>query len=211
LSAERTPFGQFAPTGDPGTEPVDAFHALDVQNIRQVSWLAKGALARATEQGGLTLSHRVSVGRRDRSHSNWGESRARARLRRSAGVCAPPRARSLAPGSVDLLITDPPYESLEKHRAIGTTTRLKHSKASRNDWFTIFPNARFPELFEAAYRALKRDAHLVFCDAETKFVAKPIGEAAGFKFRKAIPERVDRRRQWAVVLRRDFLRSSAGR
>ena len=28
--------------------------------------------------------------------------------------------------SIDLLITDPAYESLEKHRAIGTTTRLKH-------------------------------------------------------------------------------------
>lgn len=94
---------------------------------------------------------------------------------------------SLAPGSADLLITDPPYESLEKHRAIGTTTRLKHSKASSNDWFTIFPNARFPELFEAAYRALKKDAHLyLFCDAETMFVAKPIGEAAGFKFWKPI-------------------------
>jgi site-specific DNA-methyltransferase (adenine-specific) len=95
--------------------------------------------------------------------------------------------RSLPPGSVDLLVTDPPDESLEKHRAIGTTTRLKHSKASSNDWFTIFPNARFPELFEAAYRALKKDAHLyVFCDAETMFVAKPIGEAAGFKFWKPI-------------------------
>ena len=45
--------------------------------------------------------------------------------------------------SVDLLITDPAYESLEKHRAIGTTTRLKHSKASSNDWFHVFPNARF--------------------------------------------------------------------
>ena len=32
--------------------------------------------------------------------------------------------------SVDLLITDPAYESLEKHRAVGTTTRLKHSKSS---------------------------------------------------------------------------------
>ena len=31
--------------------------------------------------------------------------------------------------SLDLLITDPAYESLEKHRAVGTTTRLKHSKA----------------------------------------------------------------------------------
>ena len=39
--------------------------------------------------------------------------------------------------SVDLVVTDPPYESLEKHRAVGTTTRLKHSKASSNEWFHV--------------------------------------------------------------------------
>jgi site-specific DNA-methyltransferase (adenine-specific) len=95
--------------------------------------------------------------------------------------------RSLPPSSADLLITDPAYESLEKHRAIGTTTRLKHSKSSSNDWFAIFPNSRFPELFDAAYRVLKKNAHLyVFCDPETMFVAKPIGEAAGFKFWKPL-------------------------
>src|SRR5271155_69966 len=95
--------------------------------------------------------------------------------------------RSLPPGSADLLITDPAYESLEKHRAIGTTTRLKRSKASSNDWFAIFPNARFPEFFDAAYRVLKKNAHLyVFCDPETMFVAKPIGEASGFKFWKPL-------------------------
>lgn len=95
--------------------------------------------------------------------------------------------RSLPAASADLLITDPPYESLEKHRAVGTTTRLKHSKSSSNDWFAIFPNARFPELFGAAYRALKKNAHLyLFCDPETMFVAKPIGEAAGFKFWKPL-------------------------
>jgi site-specific DNA-methyltransferase (adenine-specific) len=95
--------------------------------------------------------------------------------------------RSLPPASVDLLITDPAYESLEKHRAIGTTTRLKRSKASSNDWFAIFPNARFPEFFEAAYRVLKKNSHLyVFCDPETMFVAKPIGEACGFKFWKPL-------------------------
>ena len=33
--------------------------------------------------------------------------------------------RDLPAESADLLITDPAYESLEKHRAIGTTTRLK--------------------------------------------------------------------------------------
>src|ERR687898_782462 len=61
--------------------------------------------------------------------------------------------------SVDLLITDPAYESLEKHRAVGTTTRLKHSKASSNDWFTVFPNARFAELFGEVFRVLKPDTH----------------------------------------------------
>jgi len=95
--------------------------------------------------------------------------------------------RGLPPASVDLVITDPPYESLEKHRAIGTTTRLKHSKASSNDWFSIFPNARFPELFAEIYRVLAKDRHFyLFCDPETMFVAKPLAEAAGFKFWKPL-------------------------
>ena len=95
--------------------------------------------------------------------------------------------RTLAPGSVDLLITDPPYESLEKHRAVGTTTRLKHSKASSNNWFRIFPNSRFPELFSEVYRVLKKDSHFyLFCDPETMFVAKPIAEQCGFRFWKPL-------------------------
>jgi site-specific DNA-methyltransferase (adenine-specific) len=82
---------------------------------------------------------------------------------------------------VDLCITDPAYESLEKHRAIGTTTRLT------NAWFPIFPNSRYPELFAQLFRVMKRDTHLyAFCDAETMFVLKPIGEAAGFKFWKPL-------------------------
>lgn len=95
--------------------------------------------------------------------------------------------RSLASESVDLVVTDPPYESLEKHRAVGTTTRLKHSKASSNDWFRIFPNTRFPELFGEIHRVLKRNRHFyLFCDPETAFIAKPLGEAAGFKFWKPL-------------------------
>jgi site-specific DNA-methyltransferase (adenine-specific) len=95
--------------------------------------------------------------------------------------------RGLPTGAVDLLVTDPPYESLEKHRAIGTTTRLKHSKASSNDWFEIFPNSRFAELFAEVHRVLARDAHFyLYCDPETMFVAKPLAEAAGFKFWKPL-------------------------
>jgi len=95
--------------------------------------------------------------------------------------------RALPSESIDLVITDPPYESLEKHRAIGTTTRLKHSKASSNDWFSIFPNARFPELFAEVYRVLRRNTHFyLYCDPETMFVAKPLAEQAGFKFWKPL-------------------------
>ncbi|HEY5376374.1 MAG TPA: site-specific DNA-methyltransferase [Polyangiaceae bacterium] len=95
--------------------------------------------------------------------------------------------KSLPGASVDLLITDPPYESLEKHRAIGTTTRLKVSAGSSNPWFTVFPNARFAELFSEVYRVLKQSSHFyLMCDQETAFIAKPIAEAAGFKFWKPL-------------------------
>ena len=45
--------------------------------------------------------------------------------------------KSLPDESCNLMVTDPAYESLEKYRAIGTTTRLK------TDWFEIFPNSNF--------------------------------------------------------------------
>jgi site-specific DNA-methyltransferase (adenine-specific) len=89
--------------------------------------------------------------------------------------------------SIDLVITDPPYESLERHRAVGTTTRLKVSKASSNPWFRIFPNARFAELFRELHRVLRPNSHFyLFCDPETAFVAKPLAEQAGFKFWKPL-------------------------
>lgn len=84
-------------------------------------------------------------------------------------------------GSADLIIADPAYESLEKHRKVGTTTRLT------GEWFDIFGNERFPAFLEQCYRVLKKNSHLyLFCDAETMFVAKPAGEEAGFKFWKPI-------------------------
>lgn len=91
----------------------------------------------------------------------------------------------MAAGSVDLLVTDPAYESLEKHRNHGTTTRLKKSKGSSNAWFPIFPNSRFPEFLEQVYRVLATNSHFyMICDQETMFVVKPMAEAIGFKFWK---------------------------
>lgn len=95
--------------------------------------------------------------------------------------------RTLPNASTNLVITDPPYESLEKHRAIGTTTRLKVSKGSSNEWFRIFPNSRFEELFREVHRVLEKNAHFyLFCDPETAFIAKPIAESVGFKFWKPL-------------------------
>ncbi len=95
--------------------------------------------------------------------------------------------KTLDASSIDLVITDPPYESLEKHRKVGTTTRLKQSKSSSNQWFEIFPNQRFEELFTEIYRVLKKNSHFyLFCDQETMFIIKPIAEKVGFKFWKPI-------------------------
>lgn len=95
--------------------------------------------------------------------------------------------KSLGDSSVDLLITDPPYESLEKHRKVGTTTRLTQSKSSSNLWFEIFPNSRFESLFTEINRVLKKNSHFyLFCDQETAFIVKPIAESVGFKFWKPI-------------------------
>lgn len=95
--------------------------------------------------------------------------------------------RSLPDDSVDLIVTDPPYSSLEKHRKRGTTTRLTQSKASSNTWFETIPNDAFPALLEEMYRVLRPDRHLyLFCDAETMFVVKPYAEAVGFRFWKPL-------------------------
>lgn len=70
--------------------------------------------------------------------------------------------------SIDCIVTDYPYESLEKHRAIGTTTRLTHSDKSSNDWFGVIKNEQLPEMLKEFYRVLKKNGHLyMFCDDET--------------------------------------------
>lgn len=94
---------------------------------------------------------------------------------------------SMPAESVDLVVTDPAYESLEKHRAIGTTTRLKVGAGSSNEWFEIFKNERFPALLAECHRVLKPNTHMyLYCDQETMFIVKPMVEAAGFRFWKPI-------------------------
>jgi site-specific DNA-methyltransferase (adenine-specific) len=92
--------------------------------------------------------------------------------------------------SVDLVVTDPAYESLQRHRirvdAQGVT-RHRGRVPRLVRWFPIFSNGRFGVLFSELFRVLKWGRHCyVFCDVETMFVAKPAAEAAGFKFWNAL-------------------------
>src|SRR5690606_7271265 len=115
---------------------------------------AKGCPARAQAES-RSAPHHAIIARLGGSRRALGAARGLATERIVRPACEGPRMdgptfqlsqgdavawlRARPAESIDLLITDPPYESLEKHRAIGTTPRLKHSKASSNDWFSIFP------------------------------------------------------------------------
>lgn len=89
--------------------------------------------------------------------------------------------KEIQSASIDCIVTDYAYESLEKHRKVGTTTRLT------NAWFSIFPNIRIDELMFELFRVLKNNRHCyMYCDSETMFLLKPAGEKVGFKFWKPI-------------------------
>ncbi len=87
----------------------------------------------------------------------------------------------------DLILTDPAYSSLEKHRKTGTTTRLSHSKGSSNDWFPVVDNTYLSHCMREFYRILKPNTHCyIMCDEETADYLKPVGRAHGFTFWKSI-------------------------
>lgn len=73
--------------------------------------------------------------------------------------------------SIDMVFTDPAYQSLDKHRSVGTTTRLKKA------WFPTVANDEFNEYFNQISRVLKpNSACFIMCDSDTMFAIKPIGE-----------------------------------
>lgn len=89
--------------------------------------------------------------------------------------------RSLPTGSVGCIVTDPAYISLERHRKKGTTTRLKKSKASSNEWFDTVPNGYFWDFFHESYRVLRSPGHMyVFGDDETTLISRYVAQWSGF-------------------------------
>lgn len=87
---------------------------------------------------------------------------------------------SIAPKTVDLVIVDPAYPSLEKHRNRGTTTRLAHSAASSNDWFDCMTWAQLRAMVVQIERVLAPGRHAyVICDEETADAIKRYAWDAG--------------------------------
>lgn len=88
------------------------------------------------------------------------------------------RLKDLNSESVHCIITDPPYNSLEEHREIGTTARL-------DDWFEVVGEQYWRPLFLQLFRVLKSGCHAyVFCDQQTLPTVRDATEFAGFKYWK---------------------------
>ena len=75
--------------------------------------------------------------------------------------------------SVDLIVTDPAYETLNRWKGIGTTARMGLGKKSTKSYdpskfFQTIPNEALSTMMEEFYRVLKKNTHCyVMCDNVT--------------------------------------------
>jgi site-specific DNA-methyltransferase (adenine-specific) len=91
--------------------------------------------------------------------------------------------------SADLVFTDPPYWTLDKHRNAGTTTRLggNRDKSKQTGWFETIDKKELKFLLREIYRVLKKDRHaFVMCDGQTLKYVLAYVERAGFNYFKPI-------------------------
>ncbi len=79
-------------------------------------------------------------------------------------------AGQLPAASFDCIVTDPPYWTLDKWRAMGTTTRLggNSDEAKRSGWFKTINEAQLRDALVACNWVLKLNCHAYFmCDGQT--------------------------------------------
>lgn len=74
--------------------------------------------------------------------------------------------------SIDCFISDPPYDTLDKWREMGTTTRLgghtDESKRDKSQWFKTISQEDVKFLIKESWRILKPNSHAyLFSDHET--------------------------------------------
>jgi len=90
--------------------------------------------------------------------------------------------KSIPAESIDLILTDPPYPSLERWRGIGTTARMGLGRAGSgsDDASKFFPCITWEQVDEflsQAFRVLRHDRHCyVMCDAVAlPFIYRAVG------------------------------------
>jgi len=86
---------------------------------------------------------------------------------------------SLESESIDLILTDPAYESIQKHRT-GPSARFV-------SFYETISNEKLRSMSTEMYRVLKNDRHMyIMCDQETMFDIVPAFKSSGFKFWKPL-------------------------
>jgi hypothetical protein len=71
--------------------------------------------------------------------------------------------------SVDGVLTDFPYPTTERYRAIGTKTRTKDSEASSNPWYGVMRLEDLSRVLDELYRVLKPDSYaFIYVDEDAK-------------------------------------------
>ncbi len=83
--------------------------------------------------------------------------------------------------TLDGVITDSPYDHLEKHRAVGTTTRLV------NQWFQTMTVMEIKEVMEALFQLLSKGSHVYFWgNTESVYDFKPLLESIGYTYNNTL-------------------------
>lgn len=78
--------------------------------------------------------------------------------------------RGLPTFSVDCVVTDPAYWTLDKHRKTGTTTRLGGNQypEKRSGWFETINDAQLASLIHESWNLLKNNCHAyIMSDGQT--------------------------------------------
>jgi site-specific DNA-methyltransferase (adenine-specific) len=96
---------------------------------------------------------------------------------------------TLPRNSVDLVLTDPAYWTLNKWRNVGTTTRLggNHDKNAQTGWFTTIDEQGLYRLMRQTFDVLKANRHaVIMCDGQTLRYVLGYAETAGFSYYKPL-------------------------
>lgn len=96
---------------------------------------------------------------------------------------------SLPDNSVDLIITDPAWQSLDKWRNMGSTTRLgggRDPKKHRDEmWFQTFPDEAVPYFISECHRVLRPGSHL-YCFSDYSSLKLVLQKASLFDYEKPL-------------------------